>query len=114
MRKMIEGKHLANSSYTVDLKTGKKTKTKVNMMMLPAKEGTCEDCATAHDPNHPHNAQSMFYQYKFYNDRGRWPNWKDAMKHCAAPVKKRWTELLVEKGVDVKGGAVNPRSKGNE
>lgn len=103
---MIEGKHLGKVQ-SVDLKTGKVREEKSSMMMLPAKEGTCEECAVAHDPTHPHNAQSMFYQYKFYNEHGRWPNWKDAMKHCDKKMKAFWTKSLTDAGVDVKGGKVN-------
>ncbi|HRR29660.1 MAG TPA: hypothetical protein P5270_09915 [Victivallales bacterium] len=78
MRKVIQGKYL-NKAVTVDIKTGKETPSKGSIMMLPAKEGTCEWCATAHDPDQPHNAQSLFFQYRFYNEYGKWPTWTDAM-----------------------------------
>lgn len=70
--------------------------------------GTCDQCATAHDPKQPHNAQSLAYQYKFFERHGRWPNWKDAMEHCSADVQKLWREALIARGVDVDGGKVNP------
>lgn len=108
MRQMIQGKHLAKVT-TVNMKTGKVVKnTTAKVMMLPAAPGKCQECAVDHPPEQPHNAQSMFYQYKFYNEHGRWPNWKDAMKHCKPAMRKQWTGHLEKMGVDVKGGKVNP------
>ena len=108
MKKMIEGKHLGKGSMSVNMKTGETKPLKTKMMMLPAKKGTCEDCATDHEPTSPHNAQSLFYQYKFFNEHNRWPNWKDAMKHCSEDMKAHWEKNLIELGVDVAGGGVNP------
>lgn len=48
------------------------------MMLLPPPPGTCPICAVKHDPTWPHNAQSLYYQYRFYGIRGRWPTWADA------------------------------------
>ena len=72
-------------------------------MMLAGRvpEGTCEMCATAHDPSYPHNLQSLAYQYKFYDRNGRWPTWKDAMAHCTPEMKEAWTKALEERGVTV-------------
>jgi len=44
--------------------------------LMPAAPGTCPECAVDHPPELPHNQQSLFYQYKFYNDHGRWPTWE--------------------------------------
>lgn len=76
--------------------------------LMPAKEGTCEICATAHDPDQPHNAQSLFYQTRFNIEHGRAATWIDAMEHCSAPVRDLWRNALIERGVDVDGGGVNP------
>jgi hypothetical protein len=76
--------------------------------LLPAKAGTCPECATAHSPEFPHNAQSLHYQYAFFEKHGRWPNWKDAVAHCAPELAQAWIAALIEKGVDVEGGGVNP------
>jgi len=80
---LIKGKHLAPFS------------------LLPAKAGTCPECATKHQPEQPHNAQSLFYQYKFYNDNGHWPTWEDAMAHCTEDVKDFWRTELRKHGVDL-------------
>lgn len=64
------------------------------MMLLPPKVGTCPICATNHEPEMPHNAQSIYYQYRFYGIRGRWPTWADAIAHCAGPMKEHWRREL--------------------
>lgn len=63
--------------------------------------GTCPECAVKHDPDQPHNQQSLAYQYNFYDKHGRWPTWNDAMEHCSEEVKEYWRTALRERGVDV-------------
>lgn len=108
MRHSIKGKHLNKGAVSVDKKTKKENPIEANMMMLPAREGTCESCAVTHDPGMPHNAQSMFYQYRFYNEHGRWPTWIDAMSHCDEKTKQIWKEALERNGVNVEAGEVSP------
>jgi len=69
--------------------------------LLPARPGTCPDCAVAHDPGQPHNQQSLYYQYHFYADNDRWPTWRDAMSHCEEDVKKKWIDELAKHGIVV-------------
>lgn len=71
------------------------------MMLLPPKKGLCQECATAHDPTHPHNAQSLFWGVKFKMEHGRDGKWKDAMSHCTEEMKALWTEELARLGVVV-------------
>ncbi|MDR1572387.1 MAG: hypothetical protein LBS32_07670 [Clostridiales Family XIII bacterium] len=63
--------------------------------------GTCLMCATAHDPEMPHNQQSRVYQYMFYGQYGRWPTWADAMAHCPQEIKDLWCATLAECGIEV-------------
>lgn len=70
--------------------------------IMPAPEGVCPECAVKHDQSIPHDQQSMFYQYKFYNEHGRWPTWEDAMAHCTDEMKQAWTEALKEHGLEIK------------
>lgn len=63
--------------------------------------GTCPECAAEHEPEDPHNQQSLTYQYKFYAEHGRWPTWADAMAHCPEDVKAFWIEELAKFGVRV-------------
>ncbi len=83
MSGLIEGKHLGGWS------------------LMPPPPGKCQECATEHAPELPHNQQSLFYQYKFYNDHGRWPTWEDAMAHCTDEMKEFWKRELRERGVDI-------------
>lgn len=68
-------------------------------MLGKVKEGLCPMCACKHEPDEPHNRGSLTYQYRFYDEKGRWPKWKDAMAHCSEETKKFWIEYLMEKGV---------------
>ena len=74
--------------------------------LMPVKHGTCGQCSVKHNPKQPHDARSLFYQYWFYGENGRWPNWKDAMSHCDESVKKSWVTHLKMKGVDVLTGGI--------
>lgn len=68
--------------------------------LLGTPPGTCKECAVVHEAAQPHNQQSLAYQYYFYNERGRWPNWGDAMAHCKVDVKAAWKAALMKKGVE--------------
>ena len=63
--------------------------------------GCCAECARAHPAEQPHDAQSLFHQYKFREQHGRWPTWRDAMSHCAPEIQKQWIEALAKHGVTV-------------
>jgi len=69
--------------------------------LLPAPKGTCPECAVKHEPEQPHNQQSLFWQYHFYHEHGTWPGWKEAMAHCSDEVKQVWTDALKEEGIEV-------------
>lgn len=81
MTDLIEGKHLSP------------------FKIFPAKPGTCSECAVDHDENQPHNRDSLFYQYHFFNEHGIWPKWGDAMAHCDEKTKQYWKSELMNKGV---------------
>lgn len=68
--------------------------------LMPAKAGTCEVCATAHDPELPHNRESLFYQYRFWAEHQRWPNWADALEHCSIDTRAKWFEAMRIAGID--------------
>jgi hypothetical protein len=73
--------------------------------MMPAPVGTCPECACKHESEQPHNQQSLFYQYHFFNEHGRWPTWKDALEHCPSIIKELWIKELTERGIDVNGSS---------
>lgn len=70
----------------------------MSMTLLPPKEGTCAACAVEHRDDQPHNQQSLYYQYRFYGLRGRWPTWADAIAHCDRETQSMWRRALVAKG----------------
>lgn len=76
-------------------------------MVLPGPPGTCPECAVAHDPQQPHDQQSLTYQYSFRLAEAkagrpeRWPTWADAMAHCPPEVQAMWREALASRGVTV-------------
>lgn len=79
---------------------------------MPAKEGTCSDCAVAHDPDMPHNQQSLHWQYRFYGAFGRWPTWADALAHCTPTMRAQWRiELARHKVSFPTNGTVLPEAK---
>jgi len=90
---------------TVEAPTGGHT-----MTLLPPRPDHCQECATKHEPDLPHNAQSLYYGTKFQMEHKRSPTWTDAMAHCTPEMKKIWVEELRAAGVDVKGGKVNPEA----
>ena len=64
------------------------------MMLIPPAPGTCPICAVNHKPELPHDWQSIYYHYRFYAVRGRWPTWADAVAHCAPNVRAHWEREL--------------------
>ena len=64
-------------------------------------EGSCEECATEHKAEMPHNQTSLFYQYKFHAENGHWPTWTDAMEHCTDEAKEMWRAELKNHGIDL-------------
>lgn len=85
---------------TVDIQTGKVVEERRNAMtLLPPGEGKCAECAVAHPSGQPHNPQSLYYQISFHAKHGRWPDWRDALAHCATGVQAAWEAELRERGV---------------
>lgn len=62
--------------------------------ILPPRPGLCQECATAHDSDQPHNALSLHYQYAFRAKHERWPTWKDAIAHCKPLTRDLWEREL--------------------
>lgn len=81
---------------TIDLTTGKATKSTADFMIQPPPEGACQVCGRnpAHEPELPHDAMQLYYQYAFYGEHGRWPTWTDAMAHCDDEMKAEWEMAL--------------------
>lgn len=69
--------------------------------LLPPPPNVCQVCARNHKPDWPHDAQSLYYQYHFFGEHGRWPTWADALAHCSEAMRAAWTARLAEFGVEV-------------
>jgi hypothetical protein len=69
-----------------------------DFMLLPPAPDVCQECATKHEPESPHNAHSLYYQLSFKADHGRWPTWKDAVAHCPEDIKRVWIAELKKHG----------------
>ena len=85
-----------------------------DMMLLPPPEEYCQECAREHDPEMPHDKQSLYYQMKFQIEKGRGATWTDAMAHCSQEVKDIWTEELLKLGEDVPIDYGNAQSNTDE
>lgn len=111
MNEPQECNHLKKNNVSVDMKTGEVKPLGGSMKMMPARKGTCQECATVHEASHAHNAQSLYYQYRFYDQNGRWPTWKDAIAHCDENMQQHWIKELTKMGVDIEAGHLTPRRK---
>ena len=78
------------------------------VFILPPGPGQCPECADAHNPKHPHNLRSLYYQIKFRHEHGRAPKWADALAHCEEPVKNRYIRQLAICGILVYGSDGKP------
>ena len=68
----------------------------LGLKLLPPKSDLCQECATKHSPNEPHNRNSLYYQIHFKIRHGRAPNWEDAIAHCDGKTKQFWREELIK------------------
>lgn len=71
------------------------------LSLLPPKPDVCQTCASDHEPEEPHNQRSLYYQYAFLADHGRWPEWADAMAHCSEETRAVWSGELRKLGVAI-------------
>lgn len=75
----------------------------LGLKLLPPKPDLCQECATKHGINEPHNKDSLYYQIHFKMKYGRFPNWEDAMAHCSENMKQLWREELTKLGKSLLG-----------
>ncbi len=84
---------------TIDMASGKVTSTEEGAFhIMPPADGLCQICAGRHNPEMPHNAQSLYYQMAFHGAVGRFPTWADALAHCEHAYAAQWKRILIEKG----------------
>lgn len=62
--------------------------------------GVCEVCGRKHKADQPHDRSSLYYQYRFFDENGRFASWADAMEHCSCVTKMLWRQHLEARGID--------------
>ena len=70
------------------------------LKLMPPAPGRCQQCAVIHDPEMPHDANSLYYAFWYQQEHGKSPSWADAMAHCEDGVKSLWLGLLAQVGID--------------
>jgi len=78
-----------------------------NFILLKPVPGKCQECAVDHLPDRPHDRDSLYYQFKFFKDHGRYPTWENAIAHCNQSLRIDWKLELKLRGVwteNKKGG----------
>lgn len=71
------------------------------LMPVSQQNGECSQCGVLHDPEEPHDRETLYYQMAFHAEHGRWPTWRDAMAHCSAEIRAAWTAALLERGIEI-------------
>ena len=77
--------------------------------IIPALRNACPVCAASHDPDAPHNRDSLYYQMRFFQQNGRWPTWNDAMRHCDRTVREMFIRAYRARGIEI--DATEPDTK---
>jgi len=49
-----------------------------HIKVIPPRPGACAVCAAFHEPNSPHDINSLYYRMKFRRKHGRYPTLEDA------------------------------------
>jgi hypothetical protein len=91
-------KEIPTSVTTVDLETGEETHEQSSLKVLPPAPDKCQICAVAHEPELPHDAQSIYYHMTFQGMMGRCPTWADACAHCSPAMTATWKRELTQMG----------------
>lgn len=69
--------------------------------IIPPVPGSCPICASRHDPEEPHNRDSLYYLNWFYKKNKRFPTWRDAMSHCNEATKEKFKKKLMRQGITI-------------
>ena len=77
-----------------------KDKYGIEVAPLAQGSGVCRTCGRSHKADQPHDKSSLYYQYRFYDENGRFASWADAMEHCSRTTKMLWRHHLQERGID--------------
>ena len=78
------------------------TKTLKEWSLLPPKPGFCVICAVNHKSNRPHNPESIYYRFKFFQLYNRFPTWADAIAHLPKDKQKFIKNFVINNSDDWK------------
>lgn len=67
--------------------------------IIAPEPGACKICAALHNPDQPHERDSLYYQMRFFQVYNRFPSWDDAMAHCSKAVQLQVKQDLIERGI---------------
>lgn len=70
--------------------------------LLPPSPDVCSMCAKDHEPELPHDWQTIYWQYAFRAEYDRWPTIDDAFSHCDDEMQEIWRQALLEHGIELK------------
>lgn len=70
-------------------------------ILLPPAKDKCQICAVKHEPEQPHDANSLYYKMLFRKENDRWPTWKDALEHCSPDIQSVWIHQLKAHGIEI-------------
>ncbi len=83
--------------------------------LLPPKPGSCAICGVKHCDSRPHNPDSMYYKYRFYQLYDRFPTWSDAIEHLEKDkrefIKQRVIEFKKDAWIDCDDPIAEPYRK---
>lgn len=70
--------------------------------LLPPAPGACQTCGHQHEPEQPHNPQSLYWQTKRRIAGEPAPTWAEALEHVDQAQREQWIQILKnEHGIEV-------------
>lgn len=72
------------------------------LRLVPPHPSKCQECAVDHEPDFPHNRDSLYYGMKFKMEHNRDPTWEDALAHCSEEMYQLWYTELATLGITIK------------
>ncbi len=78
-----------------------KNATTGRIMLLPPAKDACQVCARKHEPDQPHDAQSLYWHTARQMEGLPPPTWADALEHVTPALRAFWVAELAKHGVVV-------------
>lgn len=114
MTKAPTPKRTLDSTMTEIDGSGKETTRPMAWGVLPPPADHCQICGHKHEPELPHNAQSIYYQMIFANVAGRAVTWADALAHCNDAMRALWRDALGKNWTEPPAGVATIKHHGQD